>query len=95
MKEEKEMCKEISIGKNHNCILMGEKVEQSPWTVMKSEEEEEDVISKSMIAEHDYVKIRDERIPYEECIQLVYHTIGEISDCVQNNTTRGCHRNYQ
>ena len=47
---------------------------------MKSEEEEEDVLSKSMIAEHDYVEIEYERIPYEECIQPVYQTIGEIGD---------------
>ena len=37
MKEEKEMCKDISIGKNQNYILMKEKVEQSPWTIMKYE----------------------------------------------------------
>ena len=37
MKAEKEMCKDISIGKNHNYILMKEKFEQSPWTVMKYE----------------------------------------------------------
>ena len=36
MKEEKEMCKKISTWKNNNYILMKEKVEQSPWTVMKS-----------------------------------------------------------
>ena len=33
-----------------------------------------------MIAEHDYVVIEDERIPYEECIHPVYQTIGEIGD---------------
>ena len=33
-----------------------------------------------MIVEHYYVVIEDERIPYEECIQLVYETIGEIGD---------------
>ena len=79
MKAEKEMCKDISIGKNQNCILMGEKVEQSPWPVMKYEEEE-DVFSKRMVEGHDYVEIEDERIPYEECIQPVYQTIGEIGD---------------
>ena len=52
------MCKDISIGKNHNCILMKERVEQSPWTVMKFEEEE-DVLSKSMISEHDSVEIEN------------------------------------
>ena len=51
MKAEKEMCKEIYIGKNKNCILMKENVEQTPWIVMKSEEKE-DVISKSRIAEY-------------------------------------------
>ena len=79
MKEEKEMCKDISIGKNQNCILMKEKVEQSPWTVMKSEEKE-DVISKSMIAEHDSVVIEDERIPYEDGMQPIAQTVGEIGD---------------
>ena len=71
MKVEKEMCKDISIGKNHNCILMKEKVKESPWTVMEAEEEE-DVLSKIMIAEHDSVVIEDERIPYEECMHPVY-----------------------
>ena len=58
---------------------MKERVKESPWTVMKSEEEE-DMLSKSMIAKHDSVEIEDERIPYEECIQPVYSTIGEIGD---------------
>ena len=40
MKEEKEMCKEISIGKNQNCILIKERVKESPWTVTKSEEKQ-------------------------------------------------------
>ena len=46
MKEEKEMYKDISIGKNQNFFLMKEKVEQSPWTIMKYEGKEE-VLSKS------------------------------------------------
>ena len=79
MKEKKEMCKDISIGKNQNCILMKEKVKESPWTVMDSEEEE-DVLSKSMITEHDYVVIEDERIPYEDGMHPMYHTIREIVD---------------
>ena len=37
MKEEKEMCKDISTRQNQYCILMKEKVQLSPWTVMKSE----------------------------------------------------------
>ena len=37
MKEEKVMCKDISTWKNQNYILMKENVEESPWTVMKSE----------------------------------------------------------
>ena len=41
------MYKDTYVGKNQNCIQMKEKVEQSPWTVMKFEEEE-DVLSKSM-----------------------------------------------
>ena len=40
MKEENKMCKYISIGNNHNCILMKERVKESPRTVMKFEEEE-------------------------------------------------------
>ena len=79
MKAENEMCKDISIGKNQNCILMKERVKESPWTIMKSEEEE-DVLSKSMIAEPDGVEIEDERIPYEDCIQHVHWTIREIGD---------------
>ena len=46
---------------------------------MKSEEDE-DVLSKIMTIEHDCVVIEDERIPYEECIQPMYQTIGEIGD---------------
>ena len=38
MKEEKEMCKDISTRQNQNCILVKERVEESPWVVMKSEE---------------------------------------------------------
>ena len=75
MKAEKEMCKDFSIGKNQNCILMKERVKESPWTFMKLEEKDY-VLFKSMIAEHDYVVIEDERILYEECIQPVYQTIG-------------------
>ena len=33
-----------------------------------------------MIAEHDYVEIEDERIPYEDGIHPVAQTIGEIGD---------------
>ena len=40
MKEEKEMCKDIPTRKNQNYILVKEKVRESPWTVMKSEEKE-------------------------------------------------------
>ena len=79
MKAEKEMCKDISIGKNHNCILMKEKVEQSPWTVMKSEEKE-DVLSKSMNAEYNFVVVRDEMVSYEYCMQPVTHTVEEKDD---------------
>ena len=50
-------------GKNQNCILMKERVKESPWTVTNSEEEEY-VISKSMTIEHDFFVIEDERIPY-------------------------------
>ena len=47
-----------------------------------------------MIAEHDYVVIEDERIPYEECMQHVYQTIEEIGDgdrlmLCQNQHDRG------
>ena len=70
MKEEKEMCKDISTSQNQNCITMKERVEESPSTVMKSEEKE------YITAEHDYVVIKDERVPYEECIQTIYQTIG-------------------
>ena len=38
-------------------------------------EEEEDVLFKIMIAEHDYVEIEDERIPYEDGIHLVAQTV--------------------
>ena len=61
MKEEKEMCKDISIAQNQNYILIKEKVEQSPWTVMKSEGKE-DVLSKSMTSEHNSVVVRDEMV---------------------------------
>ena len=80
MKAEKEMCKDISTRQDQNCILMKEEVEQSPWNIMKFKEEEEDVLLKSMIAEHVYVVIEYERIPYEGCIQPVYATIREIGD---------------
>ena len=56
------------------------KVKESPWTIMESEEEEEDALSKSMIAEHDSVGIEDERIPYEDGMHLVAQTVGEIGD---------------
>ena len=69
MKEEKEMCKEISAGKNQNCILMKEKVKESPWTVMKSEGKE-DVLSKSLTTKHDSVVRKDERVPYEAVYNL-------------------------
>ena len=61
MKEEKEMHKYISIRKNQNCILMKETIKHSPWTVMKSEGKE-DVLSKSMTAEYNYVVARDDGI---------------------------------
>ena len=35
------MCKDIYVVQNQNYILMKEKVEQSPWTVMKFEEKED------------------------------------------------------
>ena len=38
IKEEKEMSKDISTRKNQDCITMKERVEESPWTLMKSEE---------------------------------------------------------
>ena len=38
MKEENETCKNISTWKNMNYVMIKEKVEQSPWTVKKSEE---------------------------------------------------------
>ena len=61
------MCKDISKGKNQNYILMKEKVEQSPWTIMKSKEKK-DVLSKSRIAEYNFVS-------YEECMHPIYQTI--------------------
>ena len=51
------MCKDISTRQDHNCILMKEEVEQSPWTVMKSEEKE-DVLSKIMLTKYNYVVVR-------------------------------------
>ena len=54
MKAEKEMCKDISTRQDQNFILMKEEVEQSPWTVMKFEEEES-VLFKSMIIEYNSV----------------------------------------
>ena len=57
MKEENEMCKDISIGKNQNFILMKEKVEQSRWIVMKCEEKE-DVLSKNMIGEYNFIIVK-------------------------------------
>ena len=74
------MRKDISTRKNQDCILMKERVKESPWIVMESEEEEEDVLSKSMIAEHDYVVIEDERIPYEDGMQPVFQIVVEIGD---------------
>ena len=74
------MRKDISTRQNQDFILMKERVKESPWTVMEYEEEE-DVIYKSKIEEHDYVVIEDERIPYEECMHLAYQTIEEIGDC--------------
>ena len=46
---------------------------------MKSEENEV-VLFKRMIVEHDSIEIEDERIPYEDCIHPVAQTIGEIGD---------------
>ena len=74
MKAEKEMCKDISIGKNQNCILMKEKVEHTPWTVMKSEEKV-DVLSKSRMAEYNFVIVKYDTVSYEECMHPIYHTI--------------------
>ena len=73
------MCKDISKGKNQNYILMKEKVEQSPWTIMKSKEKEY-VLSKSMTIEYNFVVVRDEMVSYEYCMQHVAHTIEEIID---------------
>ena len=79
MKAEKEMCKDISIGKNQNYILMKEKVEQSPCTVMKSEGNE-DVFFKSMKIEYNFVVVRLGMVSYEYCMQLVAQTVEEIDD---------------
>ena len=38
IKEEREMCNDISTKQNQDCILMKERVEELPWTVMNSEE---------------------------------------------------------
>ena len=51
------MCKDISTWQNQNYILMKEKVEESPWIVMKSEEKK-DVLSKSRIAEQNCVIVK-------------------------------------
>ena len=53
---------------------MKEKVEQSPWTIKKSEENED------ITVEHDSVVIRDDIVSYEDCMQPVYHIIGEMDD---------------
>ena len=58
---------------------MKERVKESPWAVMKYEEEEY-VPSKSMIVEHDYVEIEDERIPYEDGMHPIAQAFGEIGD---------------
>ena len=58
---------------------MKEKVEQSPWTVRKSEEKE-DVLSKRRIAEYNFVIVKEDMVSYEECMQPVYYTIEEIGD---------------
>ena len=48
---------------------------------MESEEEEdEDVLFKIMIEEHDSVEIEDERVPYEDGIHPVAQIVGEIGD---------------
>ena len=49
LKIKEEMRKEISTRQNQDYILMKERVKESPWTIMESEEEE-DVLFKSMIA---------------------------------------------
>ena len=41
-------------------------------------EGKEDMLSKSIIVEHDFVVIRDDMVSYEDCMHLVYHTIGEM-----------------
>ena len=69
------MCKDISTKQNQNLILVEEEVEELPWTVMNFEGKE-DMISKNVIEKHDFVVIKDERVPYEECIQTIYKTIG-------------------
>ena len=51
---EKGMCRNISTRQDQNCILMKEKVEKTPYTVMKFEEEES-VLFKSMIIEYNSV----------------------------------------
>ena len=75
MKEDKEMCKDISTRQDQNFILMKEEVEQPPWTVMESEEEK-DVMSKSMIEERDSVEIEDARMPYESEIHPVAQNVA-------------------
>ena len=65
------MYKYISIRLSQDYILMKEKIEQSPWTVMKSEEKE-DVISKSMIEKYNFVIVKYDTVSYEECMHPVY-----------------------
>ena len=79
IKEEKQMCKDIYTRKNQDCILMKERVEESPWNFMKSEEKE-DVLSKRRIEEYNFVIVKDDMVSYEECMQPVYQTIEEIGD---------------
>ena len=46
---------------------MKERVKESPWTVMKSEEKE-DVLSKRRISEYNFVIVKDDMVSYEECM---------------------------
>ena len=73
------MFKDIYIVQNHNHILMKEKFEQSPWTVMKSQGNE-DMLSKIMTVEHNFVVVRDEMVSYEYCMQHVAQNVEEIDD---------------
>ena len=53
---------------------MKEKVEQSPWIVMKFEGKE-DALSKSMTIEYNFVVVREGMVSYEDCMQPVAQTV--------------------